>query len=63
MPPLLQIKDLRTSFFRPVSEGTLRIEASVVNRGRSLVHAEVVFRRDDGKVAAKGTATQVLTAS
>ena len=52
--------DLRTSFFRPVTGGTLHIEASVVHRGRSMVHAEVVFRRDDGKVAAKGTATQVV---
>ncbi len=52
--------DLRFSFFRPVSEGTLHIEAEVVHRGRGMAHVEVVLTRDDGKVAGKATATQVI---
>lgn len=52
--------DLRTSFFRPVTGGELAIEATVVHRGRSMVHAEVAFTRSDGKLVAKSTATQVI---
>jgi uncharacterized protein (TIGR00369 family) len=53
--------DLRVSFFRPVARGSLHIEAQVIHRGRGMVQAEVVFTRDDGKVAGKATATQVIT--
>ncbi len=52
--------DLRFSFFRPVTEGTLHIEAQVIHRGRGMAHVEVVLTRDDGKVAGKATATQVI---
>ncbi len=52
--------DLRISFFRPVSRGSLHIEAQIVHRGRGMLQAEVVFTRDDGKVAGKATATQVI---
>ncbi len=52
--------DLRFSFFRPVTEGTLHIEAQIVHRGRGMVHVEVVLTRDDGKVAGKATGTQVI---
>lgn len=52
--------DLRVSFFRQVRSGTLNIEAKVVNRGRSMVHVEVEFHRDDGKLVGKASATQVV---
>lgn len=52
--------DLRLSFFRPVTEGTLHVEAQIVHRGRGMAHVEVVLTRDDGKVAGKATATQVI---
>jgi uncharacterized protein (TIGR00369 family) len=52
--------DLRFSFFRPVTEGTLHVEAQIVHRGRGMAHVEVVLTRDDGKVAGKATATQVI---
>lgn len=52
--------ELQVHFFRPVLDGELRIEAKVIHRGRSRVHAEVVFTRDDGRIAAKATATQVI---
>jgi uncharacterized protein (TIGR00369 family) len=51
--------DLRTSFFRPVTEGELSIEATVLHRGRSMIQAEVVFTRA-GKLVGKATATQVI---
>jgi uncharacterized protein (TIGR00369 family) len=53
--------DLRVSFFRPVARGSLHIEANVVHRGHGMVQTEVVFTRDDGKIAGKATATQVVT--
>lgn len=52
--------DLRTSFFRPVKGKSLKIEARVVHKGRNMAHVEVDFIRDDGKLAAKSTATQVI---
>ena len=52
--------DLRFSFFRPVTEGTLHVEAQIIHRGRGMAHVEVVLTRDDGKVAGKATGTQVI---
>lgn len=52
--------DLRISFFRTVHSGHLDIEAAVVHRGRSMIHVEATFTRDDGKLAAKASATQVV---
>ena len=52
--------DLNVSFFRPVSEGTLHIEGEVIHRGKSLVQVEVEFRRDDGKLAVKASASQAI---
>ncbi len=53
--------DLRLSFLRAVREGKLSIEARVLHRGRTAVHVEVEFTRDDGKLAAKAAATQIVT--
>ncbi len=52
--------DLNVSFFRPVTEGTLHIEGEVIHRGRSLVQVEVEFRRDDGKLAVKASASEAI---
>ncbi len=52
--------DLNVSFFRPVSSGVLRIEAEVIHRGRSLIQVEATFTRDDGKLAAKASASQAV---
>ena len=52
--------DLRTSFFRPVRGKRLAMEAVVIHHSRNMVNAEVSFTRDDGKLAAKATATQVI---
>ena len=53
--------DLRVSFLRAVREGTLSIEARVLHRGRAAAHVEVEFTRDDGELAAKAAATQIVT--
>lgn len=58
---LFSTSDLRTSFFRPVTGGTLAIEARVIHRGRNMVQAEVTFSREDGKLVGKATATQVVS--
>lgn len=53
--------DLRLSPLRAVREGEITIEATVIHRGRSTIHVEVEFRREDGTLAAKASAIQVLT--
>lgn len=52
--------DLNVSFFRPVTEGTIHIEGEVIHRGKSLVQVEVEFRRDDGKLAVKASASEAI---
>jgi uncharacterized protein (TIGR00369 family) len=52
--------NLQVSFFRPGPVGRLEIEARVVHRSRTFVHVEASFVRDDGKLAAVATATQVI---
>ena len=52
--------DLRISFFRPVSGGTLSYGGEVLNRGRRMAHCEVTFTNDEDKVVAKATATQAI---
>lgn len=55
--------DLRTSFFRPVRDGALAIEAQVINRTRNMAYAEVVLAGEDGLLVAKATALQVILRS
>jgi len=52
--------DLNVSFFRAVSSGVLRIEADVIHRGRTLIQVEASFYREDGKLAAKASASQAV---
>lgn len=56
----ISTSDLRISYFRTVTGGDLHLEAQVIHRGRRQMQVEVEFRRDDGKLAAKATATQVI---
>jgi uncharacterized protein (TIGR00369 family) len=57
---VLTTSNLQVSFFRPVLGGRLRIESRVVHRGKRMMHVEAMFTRDDGKLAAVATATQVI---
>jgi uncharacterized protein (TIGR00369 family) len=52
--------DLHVSPVRALREGTARIEARVVGRGRAAVHVEVEILREDGTLVARASATQVL---
>ena len=52
--------DLDVSFLRAVSEGTLHIEGRVIHRGRTSIRVEVEFRRDDGKLAVKASASEAI---
>jgi uncharacterized protein (TIGR00369 family) len=47
--------DLRISYFRPASGGTLHIEGRVVNRTRQSVHMESDFKNSEGKLLTKAT--------
>jgi len=49
--------DLRVKFLRPVSEGAIECEATVVKLGRSVIHAEAVVTDERGKEIARGDAT------
>ena len=46
--------DLRITYFRPVSSGTLHIEGRVLHRSKKSVHVEAIFNDDEGKLVAKG---------
>ncbi len=47
--------DLRISYFRPVSDGTLHIEGRVLHRSRKSIHVEALFSNEAGKPVAKAT--------
>ena len=51
---------LNVSFFRPVSTGSVRLEASVVHRGRRTGHVEVSGTDESGRLIVRGVATQVV---
>ena len=46
--------DLRVTYFRPVSNGTLHIEGNVLHRSKKSVHVEALMKDDDGRLVAKG---------
>ena len=50
--------DIRTNFFRPIREGIVDIEATVVHKGRTNIFVEATFTDAAGKLCAKATATQ-----
>ena len=52
--------DSHVYYFRPVSGGELRIDASVLHKGRSRVHVEVLFTNSNGEMVAKASATQII---
>lgn len=52
--------DLRVSYFRPVSSGTLKIEGHVVNRTRRIIHVEAVFTDENGELVAKAAGVMAI---
>ena len=53
--------NVNVSFLRPVVEGKVHIEGSVVHRGRRMGHVDVTFTDDKGRLLARGVVTQVVT--
>ncbi len=52
--------NLNVSFFRPVSQGTVRIEGVVIHRGRRMGQVDVTCHDGLGKLIARGVITQVV---
>ena len=53
--------EVQLRFIRPASAGSLRAEATVVKRGRSIVHLEARVTNDDKLVATAGGTFAVMT--
>jgi len=54
--------DARTNFFRPIRDGIIAIEATVVHKGRTNIFVEATFTDEAGKLCAKASATQTVLA-
>lgn len=52
--------DLRVKYLRPVTQGVVRCEASVVHLGKRVIHASAVVRDESGKDVALGDATLMI---
>lgn len=46
--------DLRVSYFRPASKGTLHIEGRVLHHSKKSIHVEALFNDEEGRLVAKG---------
>ena len=55
--------DLRLSYFRPAFDGMISIEGMVLNRSRSFLHVEILFKNDAGKLLSKAAATFAVVAA
>jgi len=55
--------ELQVHYFRPVRDGTLEIEASVVTRGRRSAYCETRFTDAAGRLVAHAGATQAIRAA
>ena len=46
---------LNVSYFRPVSQGTVRIEGVVIHRGRRMGQVDVTCKDESGRLIARGS--------
>ena len=53
--------NLSLSFFKLMRGGTLDIEGRVVSQSRSIIHVDADFKLEDGTLAARAQAQQILT--
>lgn len=59
----IRTSDLRVSFFRPISTGSLMIRGRVVNVSATLIHVEAEFIQGDAEaLVGKATAVQTVRA-
>jgi uncharacterized protein (TIGR00369 family) len=49
--------DLRVKYIRPVSEGVVDCESTILRLGRQIIHAESIVTNAEGKDVARGDAT------
>jgi len=52
--------ELKMNFLRPVFEGTITAVGTVLHRGKTIALAEAEVKNNEGKLVAKGTATQMI---
>jgi len=57
---ILLTTDLQTNFFRPVRDGVLALEASVVSRSRRAAYCETHFKDSSDQLVARAGATQQI---
>ncbi len=50
--------DSRTNYFRPIREGVISIEATVIYKGRTNIYVEATFTNEAGKLCVKCSATK-----
>ena len=52
--------ELKINFLRPVYDGEISAEATVVHKGRTVALVESIVRSEEGKEVARATATQMI---
>ena len=55
--------ELKMNSLRPVFEGRITAEATVLHRGKTIAMVESVVKNEEGKEVARGTATQIILAA
>ncbi len=50
----------KTNFFRPVTQGVIRLHATPVNVGRTVIVVQTDITSDDTKLVSRTTQTQVV---
>ncbi len=61
-PSAYRTTDLQVRFFKLGRAEPLQLEGRVTSRSRSLIHAEVDFKREGGELIARATGQQFVTA-
>ena len=59
---IARTSDLQISYFRPVTEGPIKIEGRILNRSRALVHIVVTVMLPGGQLAARATGVVAVIA-
>jgi len=52
--------ELKMNFLRPVRSGRISAEGAVLHRGATIALVEAIIKNSEGKVVARGTATQMI---
>jgi uncharacterized protein (TIGR00369 family) len=52
--------ELKMNFIRPVHEDSISAQSKVLHRGRTIAVVESIVTKSDGKIVARGVATQMI---